>query len=137
MTGTTHRPAAPRSEAGIAIAPRLRDQLATMAAGRVLVIDYFAGARCGPVVGDLTATFRPEPTEGGYVQLATVDGVRVFAEGRLIALFADAGPGLDVAGIWFGRHVVVTLQRPERWLAFLERPGICAGKSPWARWRQP
>ncbi len=60
----------------------------------------------------------------------------MFAEQRLIALFEDSGTGLDLAGPRFARHLVVTMQRPERWLDFLECPGVCAGKSLWARWRK-
>ncbi len=137
MTRTSSGVGVPRFEVGISIAPRLRDRLASLAAGRALVIDYFAGARCGSVVGDLTATFRPVPADDGYVQLATVAGVRLLAEKRLIALFEDGGTGLDLAGSRLARHLAVTLERPERWLDFLERPGVCAGKSLWARWRQP
>ncbi len=137
MTRISSGVGAPRLEAGISIAPRLRDRLASLAAGRALVIDYFARARCGSVVGDLTAKFRPVPADDGYVQLATVDGVRLFAEKRLIGLFEDGGTGLDLAGPRLARHLVVTVQRPERWLDFLERPGVCAGKSPLARLRQP
>ncbi len=137
MTTTRSDVGEPRSEVGISIAPILRDQIAAMAAGRALVIDYFAGARCGSVVGDLTAKFGSVPAVDGYVQLATVDGVRFFAEQRLIGLFEGGGIGLDLAGPRFARHLVVTMQRPERWLDFLERPGVCAGKNPLARLRKP
>ncbi len=136
MTRTSSGVGAPRFEVGISIAPRLRDRLASLAAGRALVIDYFAVARCGSIVGDLTAKFGSGPAVDGYVQLATVDGVRLFAEKRLIALFEGGGIGLDLAGPRFARHLVVTMQRPERWLELLERPGVCAGKSLWARWRK-
>jgi hypothetical protein len=127
----------PRSEVGISIAPAVRDQLAAMAAGRALVIDYFAAARCGSVVGDLTATFSPVPADEAYVQVAAVEGVRVFAESRLLVLLEDGGAGIGLAGPRFARHLAVTLERPERWLDFLERPGVCAGKSLWARRRKP
>jgi len=137
MTRTRSGGGAPRFDVGISIAPTLRDQLAAMAAGRALVIHYFAGARCGSVVGDLTATFRPVPADAAYVQVAAVEGVRVFAESRLLPLFEDGGAGIRLAGPRFARHLAVSLERPERWLDFLERPGVCAGKSLRARWRKP
>ncbi len=137
MTTTRSDFGEPRSEVGVSIAPILRDQIAAMAAGRALVIDYFAGARCGSVAGDLTATFRPVPGDEAYVQVAAVEGVRVFAERRLLLLFEDGGAGIRLAGPRFARHLAVTLERPERWLDFLERPGACAGKSLWARRRKP
>lgn len=122
---------ASRAGASVEVAPRLRDVLTRLAGGRALVIDYFATGRCGAVVGDLTAEFWPEPPGDGYLELATVGSVRVFAEARLVGLLEEAGPGLDLAGLPFARHVAVTLERPERWLEFLERPGVCAGKRPW------
>jgi len=136
VTGSTSGVGAPRPVIALDIAPSLRDQLPALAAGRALVIDYYAGARCGTVVGDLTAKFRPMPTNDAYVPIASIDGVRVFAEARLIRLLEDAGGGLDLGGLPFARHLVVTLRQPELWLAFLDRPGVCAGKGPWARWRQ-
>ena len=112
------------------IEPELRAGLAAAADGRVLVIDYFASSRCGVAVGDLTADFRARPPTDGYILLANVDGVPILSERRLRRLLEEAGPGLAYANGLFGRHIAVTLDRPEDWLAFLESPGVCAGKRP-------
>jgi hypothetical protein len=115
----------------IEVTPRLRDELMRLASGRVLVVDYLASGRCGVVVGDLTAEFWPGPPGDGYLELANLGGVRMFAEARLVGLLEEAGPILDPAGLPFARHVALTLERSERWLEFLLRTGVCAGKSPW------
>ncbi|HEV8696212.1 MAG TPA: hypothetical protein VGQ89_00855 [Candidatus Limnocylindrales bacterium] len=44
----------------------------------------------------------------------------MFAEARLVGLLEEAGPGLDLAGLPFARHVALTLE-PERWLKVLLR----------------
>ena len=110
------------------IDPELRAGLARLAEGRVLVIDYFASSRCGTVVGDLTARFRRDAPTDGYILLANVDGVPILAERRLVPLLKHSGPGLTITSSPFGRHLAVTLDRPEDWLAFLETPGVCVGK---------
>jgi hypothetical protein len=76
------------------------------------------------VVGDITADFGPQPAAETYVKLADLDGVPVFAEGRLVPLLEQTATSLDLRRLPFGRHLRVTLDRPERWLEFLERPGI-------------
>lgn len=59
----------------------------------------------------------------GYVELASFEGVRLFAESRLLAVLGDAGPSLRLGGPPFARHLPVELDRPERWIDFLEGPG--------------
>ena len=108
----------------IKAAPALRAQLPDLAAGRALVIDYFATARCCVVVGDITADFRPQPPSETHVRLEDVDGIPVFAERRLISLLDESAPTLDVRRWPIGRRLTVRLDRPEKWLEFLERPGI-------------
>jgi len=105
-------------------AVRLRAQLQDLAAGRALVIDYFAGARCGVVVGDITADFGPQPPSETHVRLEDIDGTPVFAERRLVSLLDESVPTLDVRRWPIGRRLTVSLDRPEKWLEFLERPGI-------------
>ena len=121
-------PVVPRSQLSLGIEPTLRGSLARLANGRVLVIDYFASRRCSVVIGDLTSEFRETPPGPGYVELARMEGVRVFAESRLLTVLDDAGLSLRLAGFPFARHLAIDLDRPERWIDFLEGPGVLAGK---------
>jgi hypothetical protein len=118
----------PRSQISLGLEPKLRGALANLANGRVLVIDYFASRRCSVVIGDLTGDFGDTPPGAGYVELASVESVRVFAESRLLAVLGAAGPTLRLGGPPFARHLSVVLDRPERWIDFLEGPGVLAGK---------
>ena len=118
----------PRSQISLGVEPTLRRSLAQIANGRVLVIDYFASRRCSVVIGDLTGDFENAPPSPGFVELASIDGVRVFAEARLLAVLGDAGSTLRLGGLPFARHVAVELDRPERWIDFLEGPGVLARK---------
>src|SRR5437899_8660455 len=106
----------PRSMIAVGLELQLRESLGDLARGRVLVLDYFATQRCGVVVGDLTADFRDTPRTDGFVELASLQGVRVFAATRLLPVLADAGPTLRLAGPTFARHLAVALDRPERWM---------------------
>ncbi|MDQ2940696.1 MAG: hypothetical protein M3R05_00750 [Chloroflexota bacterium] len=132
MDGLQNR-VVPRSEISIGVEPRLRRELATRAQRGMLILDYFASRRCSVVIGDLTAKFRPQPPGEPYVELASIDGVRVFAAERLMPLLADAGPTLRLVGPRFARHLALWLDQPERWIEFLEQPGVLAGKRPWRR----
>jgi hypothetical protein len=118
----------PRSQISIGVEPTLRASFARLADGRVLVIDYFASRRCSVVIGDLTGDFEDTPPGRGYVELAGIEHVPVFAESRLLAVFHDAGPTLRLGGPPFARHLAIDLDRPERWIDFLEGPGVLAGK---------
>lgn len=109
--------------------PRLSAELRSLARGRAIVIDYFASGRCGVVVGDITADFAPPPPTATHSEVRAIDGVRVFAERRLVPLLEETAVTLDLRRLPFGRRLGVMLDRPERWLDFLERPGIC-GRHP-------
>lgn len=128
-----HNRVVPRSEISIGVEPSLRRELATRAHGGMLILDYFASRRCSVVIGDLTAKFLPQPLGARYVELASIDGIRVFAAERLLPLLAAAGPTLRLAGPRFARHLALWLDAPERWIEFLEQPGVLAGKRPWRR----
>jgi hypothetical protein len=117
----------PRSRVSLGVEPMLRASLAQMANGRVIVIDYFASRRCSVVIGDLTGDFRDTPPSRGYVELASIEDVRVFAESRLLSVLAEAGSSLRLSGPPFARHLAVELDRPERWIDFLESPGVLVG----------
>ena len=127
----------PRSRLSIGVDPALRTRLAGLAAGRILVIDYFASRRCSVVIGDLTGTFEVRPPGPGYAELARIEGVRVFVESRLLPTLEVAGPTLRLGGPPFARHVAVGLEEPERWIDFLDGPGVLVGKRGFrpARWR--
>jgi hypothetical protein len=126
----------PRSELSLGVEPSLRGRLAQLAAGRVLVVDYFASRRCSLTVGDLTADFSVAPPGDGFAALASIESVPVFVEGRLLAVLRDGVGTLGLAGPTFARHLAVRLERPERWLDFLEEPGVIVGKRGF-RWRRP
>ena len=120
----------PRSRISLGVEPALRPSLARMAHGRVIVIDYFVSRtrRQWVVFGDLTINFADPPPGPGFVELAGIEGVRIFVEPRLLSLLAEAGPTLRLAGPPFARHLAIELDQPERWIEFLEGPGVLAGK---------
>ena len=121
-------PVLPRTQTSVGLDPSLRASLGRFAAARVLVLDYFASRRCSVVIGDLTCELRATPPIGDFVELAPIEGVRLFVERRLLAIVGDAGPSLRMAGPPFARHLAVELEEPERWIDFLDGPGVLAGK---------
>jgi hypothetical protein len=108
----------------VSAASRLRADLPRLAAGRSLVIDYFASDRCGVVVGDITAGFESAPTPRTHVKIAELQGVPVFAESELVPLLEQTALVVDLGRLPFRHGLVVRLDRPERWLDSLERPGV-------------
>jgi|SRR6266545_4142159 len=118
----------PRSQVSLGVEPTLRGSVAQLAKGRVLVIDYFASRRCSVVIGDLTSDFEDTPPGRGYIELASIEGVRVFAASRLLGVLAGARSSLRLGGPPFARHLAVDLDQPERWIDFLEEPGVLVGK---------
>ncbi len=125
---------APRSQISLGVVPAFRGSIAQFASGRVVVIDYFASRRCSIVIGDLPVDFEVTPPGRGYVELASIKSVRVFAASRLLGIL-DAGSSLRLGGPPFARHLAVDLDRPERWIDFLEAPEVLAGKRRFA-WRR-
>ena len=126
---------APRSQISVGVEPSLRGSLAHLANGRAIVIDYFASRRCSVVIGDLTADFGEIPPAAGYVEVGSVEEVRVFAESRLLAVLADTQSCLRLSGPPFARHLALDLDPPERWIEFLEGPGVLPGRRRF-RWRR-
>ena len=118
----------PRSQVSVGLDPNLRPTLRELAAGRVLVVDYFASRGCSVVIGDLTCDLRSTPPATGFAELAPVEGVRLFVEMRLVPVVRNAGASLRLAGPPFARHLAVDLEAPDRWIELLEEPGILAGK---------
>ena len=123
-----NRTVIPRSLISIGLDPALRPSFARTAAGRVLVIDYFASRRCSVVIGDLTCEFRAAAPAGDFIELAPIEGVRLFIEARLRPILAASGPSLRAAGLPFARHLAIELEEPEHWIEFLDGPGVLAGK---------
>ena len=115
---------------GVNATSRLRAELPRLVAGRAVIIDSFASARCGVVVGDLTVDFGPEPDARTHAKLAEIEGVPVYAEARLVPLLEESGPSLDRRRLPFGRLVQLTLDQPEHWLDFLQKPGVVRRRRP-------
>jgi len=95
-----------------------------------LVIDHYASRRCAVTVGDLrvrvagkAAAVQSQSDSDGASDLAEIDpigDVRVLIERSLLEVLAG-GAELRLAGPFFAPHLAVELDRPEDWLAFLER----------------
>ncbi len=122
------RAKSPASQLHIAVEPRLREELAEIAAGRTLVIDYFASQRCGVVSGDLTAVFRDEAGDGTFLDAVPAEGVRIAVDERLRDVLEESRATLRLTGPRFRRRLAIELERPELWLDFLNRPGILRGR---------
>jgi hypothetical protein len=76
------------------------------------------------VVGDLTADIGPLPPPETHAEVAELDGIPVFADRRLESLLEGASIELDLHRLPFLPGLAVRLEPPERWLEFLERPGV-------------
>jgi hypothetical protein len=114
----------PRSRISIAVHPSLRGSLARLGRGRALVIGYFASARCGVVVGDLSISWRSAAPGGRFRRLAPVAGVDLFADVRLLEVLEEAAPELRPPSILRRGTPTIFLGLPERWLEFLEGPTV-------------
>jgi hypothetical protein len=107
-----------RSPLRLRVDPALQGRLLALAAGRPLVIDYYASVYRGVTVGDLIVRFgdpRPEPR---YQELEPVEGITVLAERSLVDLLS--GATLREAGLPKLRHMAISLETPERWIDFLQ-----------------
>jgi hypothetical protein len=103
----------------LALAPTMRGRLASLSAGRPLVIDYYASHVRGVAMGDLVVWFGEPAPEPCYVELEPIDGVAILAERHLVGLLEDAT--LRGAGPPWHRHPAISLARPEAWIDFLDR----------------
>ncbi|HEY7970470.1 MAG TPA: hypothetical protein VID95_10785, partial [Candidatus Limnocylindrales bacterium] len=72
----------PRSRISLGVEPALRPSLARLADGRAIVIDYFVSRtrRHWTVFGDITSSFADVPPGRGFVELANIEGIRIFVE---------------------------------------------------------
>ena len=110
-----------RSPLRIGLALQLRGRLQALAAGRPLVIDYYATRLHGVAVGDLTVTIDEPAPEPCFIELEPVEGVVVLAHRRLLQVLE--GATLREAGPPWNRHLVIGLSKPEDWMDFLDRHG--------------
>ncbi len=117
-----------RSSVNLEIDLALRPQWTELAAGRTLVVDYFASRRCSVTIGDLTADFRRDPPGAAFAALAPLEGVPMYVERRLLPVFADAVATVRLAGPPFARHLALSLDPADRWIDFLDGPSVLSGK---------
>ena len=117
-----------RSPITIGIDDALRPQLAELAAGRALVVDFFASRRCSVTIGDLTADFRRDPPGPAFAALAPLEGVLIYVERRLLPVLAAAVATVRLAGPPFARHLALSLDPAECWIDFLDGPSVLSGK---------
>lgn len=108
-----------RAHVRLALASTMRGKLASLSAGRPVVIDYYASQVRGVTMGDLVVWFGDPPPEPCYVELEPIDGVAVLAERHLVGLLEDAT--LREAGPPWHRHLAISLAQPEAWIDFLNR----------------
>jgi hypothetical protein len=108
-----------RANVRLAVSPDLRVRLTSVAAGRPLVIDYYATRLRGVATGDLIVRFGELAPEPCYMELDPIDDVPVLAERHLVDLLG--GASLREAGAPWHRHLTVALARPEDWIVFLDR----------------
>lgn len=57
-----------------------------------------------------------------YVELAPVDGVRLFANRRLLGFLRTAGPIVRRGGLPFLRRLGINLEWPDLWIDNLDHP---------------
>lgn len=108
-----------RAAIRLTLAPGLEGNLARLAAGRLLVIDYYASRLRRVSFGDLIVWFGGPAAEPCYVELEPINGVTVLAERHLVELLD--GATLREAGPPWQRHPAISLARPEAWIDFLDR----------------
>lgn len=112
------------------VGPTLAKRIAEIAGPKPLVIDHYASRRCAVTLGDLrvrvagkAAAAQSQSDSDGASDLAEIDpigDVRILIERSLLEVLAG-GAELRLAGPFFAPHLAVELDRPEDWLAFLER----------------
>lgn len=108
-----------RARVRLALAPTMRGRLASLSAGRPLVIDYYTSHLRGVVTGDLILWFGEPGPEPCYVELEPIEGVAILTQRHLVGLLEAAT--LREAGPPWHRHPAISLAPPEAWIDFLDR----------------
>lgn len=106
----------------VGVEPALRASLAALGEGRLIAIDSFRSWQCGTWIGDLTVEWRAAAPGADFVECAPIEGVRVFANRRLLRLLDEAGPVLRRSGLPFQRGLGISLARGELWIDYLDHP---------------
>lgn len=112
----------PWSEIAVAVHPRLMESISRLARGRALVIGYYASARCGTVIGDLSTSWWDVVPVDRFRRLAPIRGVDVFAEAGLLEVLRRGAPELRAGSILTRGRPTLRLGKPELWLDFLASP---------------
>lgn len=100
----------------------LRPSLRALAGGRFLVIDSFRSWQCGTWIGNLTVEWRDADPGPAFAELEPLEGVRLFADRRLLRLLRDGGPLLRRGGLLFHHGLGISLARGDLWIDYLEHP---------------
>ena len=99
----------------------VRAPLRAAAAGRPLIIDFFAVRTRGPSIGDLIVGFDDGRIGPAFVEVAPVEGVPVLVERRLLPILARGATLVPRPRWWpFGSPIWIRLRHPEDWLGFLD-----------------
>jgi len=108
--------------------PDLRPRLPELACDRAVVIDYLATVRCGPVMGDLTVDLVCGDPGPDYTPIRPFGTVRCYVARALLPLFEAAQVTVRFGGPPFARHLAATVEPPEAWIDFLDRPAPTRGR---------
>lgn len=101
---------------------RARARLRGRAAGRALLIDFYATRCCtSALIGDLETRWVDPAETPERIAVDEIEGVAILADRRLVPLLSE-GAALVESGPVFAHTIGVRLDRPELWLAFLETP---------------
>ena len=108
--------------------PDLRTRLPELAGDRAVVIDYVATVRCGPVMGDLTVDLVHGDPGPGYAQIRPFGSVPCYVARALLPIFDAAQVTVRFGGPPFARHLAASVDPPEAWIDFLDRPAPTRGR---------
>ena len=122
ITNTSAGHLVPRSLISVGLDPALRSSLSERSGGQVLVIDAFRSWQCGTWIGDLTVKWRDAEPGPEFAELAPLEGIRLFANRRLLRLLRDGGATLRRGRLPFRGGLTLTLDHPELWIDYLDRP---------------
>jgi len=115
-------PTSPSALPALDVDAGLRSTLRTLAAGRALVIGYYASRRCAVVTGDFTVSWRQPRSLDGFVEVPPIEDVAIVVDWRLLDLLSRAEPRLCPGGILSRGTPSIRLGRPELWLDYLDGP---------------